>query len=78
MFAYTDEGTEARGPAGGQYGTRRLLSAVTHTGHADPAALVAAVTADAQRFAAHRRPADDRTPVCIRRHTIALPAPRRR
>jgi sigma-B regulation protein RsbU (phosphoserine phosphatase) len=66
LVLFTDGVTEARNPAGDQYGPDRLR-AVVAAGPKDVEAMGKAVLADVRRFAAGRLPNDDLTIVCFGR-----------
>jgi len=67
LFLYTDGITEALSPDQSFYGVERLEELLRRTGLSAPAALVAGVVGDVNRFAAGAPPADDLTVLAFRR-----------
>jgi len=67
LLVHTDGVTEARDPAGAEFGTAGIRRAVRDSGTLDPHRVVEAVAAASMRFGGNRARRDDHTVVCVQR-----------
>jgi sigma-B regulation protein RsbU (phosphoserine phosphatase) len=67
LLLYTDGLTEARNPAGAEYGLRRIHSLAAQQPAAAPMDLLSKCLEDLQTFAAGAKPHDDLTLLALRR-----------
>ncbi|SCX56548.1 HAMP domain-containing protein [Klenkia marina] len=70
LLVHTDGVTEARDPAGVEFGTEGIRRAVQEIGTDDPQRVVDAVAATSMRFGGNRSRRDDHTVVCVLRSGV--------
>jgi sigma-B regulation protein RsbU (phosphoserine phosphatase) len=70
LIVHTDGVTEARDPAGIEFGTAGIRHAVREIGTDDPHRVVDAVAAASMRFGGNRPRRDDHTVVCVQRLAV--------